>query len=210
MDMVLSHPLKSWNWYCLSKNPGITTTDILQNLDQPWKWSVVADNPSIDIVEIIAKSGAPLSSFEWVGVSRHASVTMKRVLEHLDWPWWWGWLSSNCNFGVKEALAHPNQPWEWWQLSRNPNVTFQDILDHPDKPWKWYYVSLNPNVTMENILAYPDKDWAWNLLSMNRYGFNYERAKRRQVARTLQFKEELVEKTWHPDRFLDWCMDVDA
>ena len=27
--------------------------------------------------------------------------------------------------------------------------------------------------------------------------------------RCLTFKEELLEKTWHPDRVLNWCFAID-
>lgn len=35
----------------------------------------------------------------------------------------------------------------------------------------------------------------------------HEHARRKVKFRTLSFKEELMQKTWHPDRFIEWCID---
>ena len=33
--------------------------------------------------------------------------------------------------------------------------------------------------------------------------------KERNIARTHSFKEDLIAATWHPDRFLTWCLTPD-
>jgi len=35
------------------------------------------------------------------------------------------------------------------------------------------------------------------------------RIQRRCVERNKMWEEELIAKAWHPDRFMDWCWDIE-
>jgi len=65
------------------------------------------------------------------------------------------------------------------------------------------------------IEKYEDKI-SWHNLSMNRYNIHnkdtiqyYKKRKTQTIEQTKVFKEELIAITWHPDRFMEWCVDVE-
>ena len=39
--MINQYPNKDWNWYNISRNPGITMQDIIKYPEYPWKWNSV-------------------------------------------------------------------------------------------------------------------------------------------------------------------------
>ena len=61
---------------------------------------------------------------------------------------------------------------------------------------------------MEWIDKYPDKPWDWFRILNNNFKKEYEK----ELNKLQNFKmieEELIQKTWHPNRFQIWCFDED-
>ena len=79
------------------------------------------------------------------------------------------------------------------------------IEKNPDNNWDWEYVSSNPNLTIEIIEKYIDKHWDWNEIARNPLKKEYE--KELKNLRFEYYHEELIQKTWHPSRFMEWCID---
>ena len=80
------------------------------------------------------------------------------------------------------------------------------MKNNPDKPWDWGWkeISSNPSITMDFVENNPDKPWEWNYISSITFEIDYE-----NVLKKLMFEnyhEELIQKTWHPSRFLEWCL----
>lgn len=44
-----------------------------------------------------------------------------------------------------------DKPWNWEYLSANPNITFEDVYANPDKPWSRSCLSRNPNIFKRDI-----------------------------------------------------------
>jgi hypothetical protein len=44
MKFVLENLDKKWIWWGLSRNPGITMKDILENPNLPWDWDYISEN----------------------------------------------------------------------------------------------------------------------------------------------------------------------
>ena len=110
--------------------------------------------------------------------------------------------------------AHPDKHWDWASISQNPNITMEMIEAHPNKDWCWYVISSNPNITMDFIERNIDKiDWI-NLSMIklcdgekeDTYQY-YKQRKTQTLKQTNMIKEELIAETWHPDRFMEWCVD---
>jgi hypothetical protein len=163
-------------------SPSMTCWANMHDLIGPWQWSQLSQNPGI---------------------------TMDNVRAHPDEPWNWAGLSRNPNVRMKDVCEFTDKTWDWTWLSQNKHMTMEDILEHADKPWCWTTLSEHPNLTIDGVFALAHKPWDWSALSRNTFGYDAD-AKRRQVHRTRQFKEELVERAWHPDRFLDWCVESTA
>ena len=119
---------------------------------------------------------------------------------------------------MKFVEAHLDKDWDWVGISQNPNLTMEFINSrsesaNPDKPWNWMYISSNPNITMDFIERNINKiDWI--NLSRNKFGWKqentqhyYKQRKTQTIEKTKHIKEELIAETWHPDRFIRWCVD---
>lgn len=54
MADILSNPVKPWDWYQLSSNPGITTADVLRHPDKPWNWAqhCLSMNPRFTMADV--------------------------------------------------------------------------------------------------------------------------------------------------------------
>jgi hypothetical protein len=147
---------------------------------------------------------------------------MEDVHAHPELPWDWFTLSQNPNVTIQDVLAHPDKPWALIGLCRNPRITLQELQRHTEvwvnsnTTWMGYNtLGNNPSLQIDDVLRNPnwrfhlrDSGWDWSALSYHRFG--YDEAQHRQATRTSKFKEELVEKAWHPDRFLDWCMETEG
>ncbi len=60
-------------------------------------------------------------------------------------------LSWNPNITFDIVLNNLDKPWNWYYLSANSNITFDNVLNNPDKHWNWYYLSFNPNITFDIV-----------------------------------------------------------
>lgn len=185
---------KGWNWYELSKNPGITVEEILIDRDLPWDIDGLSWNKNITeefIDKFTVREGEYIdtrvalkrfSSWDWRGISSNLNITLNDVLEcHFFRPLWgWKEISRNPNFTLKDILEHPEIPWEWKSVSMNINITMHDILNNPKLPWNWRGISSNPNITAKFVLdnldtkqglvspgLSPGGDWDWKRLSKN-------------------------------------------
>ncbi len=70
----------------------------------------------------------------------------------------------------------------WDHLSRNP-AAIHLLEQNPDKI-DWCELSRNPSIFVDDY-----------------------QAKSKERVETL--REELMEKTWHPNRFRSWCLDTE-
>lgn len=65
-----------------------------------------------------------------------------------------------------------------------------------------------------HLPSYIPEDFHGHFHSMENWWQFWERfpgaAQRRIKFRCLKFKEELIEKTWAPERVMEWCMEADA
>ena len=116
-------------------------------------------------------------------------------------------ISSNKNLTIKEIEKYPDKNWDWSMISNNPNITIEFINKHLDKDLNWNAISHNKNLTIEMVEKYPLHPWHWGWISCNPFEKDYQKELKK-----LKFKyieEELIQKTWHPIRFMEWCLDED-
>ena len=67
-------------------------------------------------------------------------------------------------------------------------------------------ISRGKNVTLKMIEKYPDKPWNWTKIGMF-YIFEKDKEMEIKKLKFKQIEEELIQKTWHPSRFQDWCLN---
>ena len=84
-----------------------------------------------------------------------------------------------------------------------------EIIDEfPDKDWDWGTISRNKNLTLKMIEKYPYKPWNWDTIGMY-YTFEKDKEMEIKKLKFKQIEQELIQKTWHPSRFVDWCLTED-
>ena len=110
----------------------------------------------------------------------------------------------------------PNKPWKWKYISKNPNLTMEYIITHIYKDWDWDAISENRTINMGMIDKCHDQI-SWFYLSKNNFDWTgknirtlvyYSIRKKQTIEQTKVFKDELMGITWHPDRFMEWCVDI--
>ena len=101
----------------------------------------------------------------------------------------------------------------WFHFSISDLITMEDIDNNIDLPWDWGGISGNPNLTLEFIKKYHNKPWNYPMICGNLFKHNidniYSDSNKLNAEKNLnKFKEELIQKTWHPSRLLDWCFSI--
>ena len=96
----------------------------------------------------------------------------------------------------------------WHNISKHPNVTMENIVNNPTEPffWNWLYISINPNLTIEMIENNPNESWSWYKILNHSFKKEYEN-ELKKLQNFKKIEEELIQKTWHPSRFQEWCVD---
>ena len=101
--------------------------------------------------------------------------------------------------------------WDWdYGISKNPNLNIEMIEKYHNINWYWYNVSHNPNLIIEMIDKFSNEDWDYILTNPFKKNYENELNKLEKLQKIQNFKmieEELIQKTWHPSRFQDWCWD---
>jgi hypothetical protein len=116
MVILTKHP---WDWYYLSKNPGIN-------------WSIIKNNPTID--------------WDYYCISRHPNITIKTIKSNPDFAWDWYGISQNPNITWNYIKDNLDKPWSWYGISKNKNITWESLnalTNLSDNELNWEYLSLN-------------------------------------------------------------------
>lgn len=115
-------------------------------------------------------------------------------------------LSKNPNGFILGMKYFDTMPSYYHELLCRYVEAFDFVIERWDKiksPRKWFYLCQNPK-GME-FLEKNQQHIDWYALSINpgiyEYDYKKESKKKMDVIRM-----ELMEKTWHPERFLEWCL----
>lgn len=114
------------------------------------------------------------------------------------------WKHLSCNPNAIELLEKNPDKIYWSYLSMNPSAIHL-LEKNPDKI-DWNYLSKNPNAI--HLIKKNLNKIQWFLLSENPSIFeeDYQTLSKQRVE-TL--REELMARTWHPERFRSWCLDTE-
>ena len=91
-----------------------------------------------------------------------------------------------------------------YKLSQPPVFTFDFIEKNLEQPLEWSLISHSPDLTFDIIEKYIDKPWYWEGILTN---FTLFKTEYEKVLKFIKIEEELISKSWHPKRFVDWCLD---
>ena len=93
-------------------------------------------------------------------------------------------------------------------MAYNRELPIEIIEAYPNEPWNWYGFSWNKNLTINFIEKNIDKDWDWTNVSNYPFEIDYKIELNKKL-RFEYYHKELIQKAWHPKRFMDWCLDED-
>ncbi len=136
----------------------------------------------------------------YLSVNPNAVHLLEKNRDSIDWHA----LSENPS--AIHLLEANQDKISWSILSANPSAIHL-LEKNPDKIY-WPNLASNPSAMhiLEKNIKRID-EYGWRCLSMNPeifeldYKFIYERMN--------IIRKELMEKTWHPNRLIKWCLDID-
>ena len=130
-------------------------------------------------------------------------------------------ISQHQNLNISWIYSNPLYEWNYYLISKHPNIDpnqfinlFFDLFNNNhlnDNEYRldWKELCLNPNISynfIENYLDFIN----FESLSQNTFtGVIYHQInqQKRKIMMTKIFEEELIQKSWHPSRFLEWCLE---
>lgn len=178
----------------LSNTEFIKLENVLNYTDFPWDWYYLSKKIHLNFIK-----KNPELPWNWKGISENRSLTYDFIIENLDKNWCHYYLNINFN----NINDYPFQ-----SKLRDKKIDIESL--------KWSYLSKNEYITKEDIEKNID-NINFTLLSKNNFNYNntyltnkyYKNRRQQTINNTLKFKEELMIHTWHPNRFQEWCLDIE-
>jgi hypothetical protein len=154
IDLVKALPDKDWYWSNLTKNPNITTQDIMDNLHLNWDNNTLMKNPNFTIEN--AKNYMNLNPEVYklyqIILIYNSHITIEEALK----------LCENETTMTTCATVFVDM------LSHRTDITFEDIMHFVVQSTKRYVIDWTTlsgcrNITIADIIKYRDS-WNWSLL----------------------------------------------
>lgn len=179
------YEIYDWNWMALTCHANITFSHIANNMHLPWDFKTICRNPNISIEElhILDKTHPNLDILDYIQLSQSDKISLDFVIQNIDKPWWWQYLSCNPVIPIQDILDHPELPWSWTTMAEHPGVTWEIVKKYKDKYWSWYYLTLHKNINLDIIDNNIEFPWLWRNMS-----------KRSDL--TLDFIEKHIHQDW--------------
>ncbi len=123
---------------------------------------------------------------------------------YFKYSWYIDWVKLSGNPNAKEIFEKNMDKISWEGLSLNPASWAIELLEKNQDKIDWGNLSSNPSaihILEQNL----DKSHLFLedlFINPSIFEVDYDFLKRRMDL----FREELIEKTWHPDRYEEWCL----
>ena len=193
LQIIKENPLVKWNWNVISRTIVLDETTLEEKL--PWNYYWLSSNPSLTW-EIIDKFKG--EDWDLHYLFTHFEINEERLYD----------------FVKKNRLSM-----DWYGISFNKETPLS-ILEKYSSVVIWDYVGMNHNLNLEFIQENEEFLDCFELLSYNSLHY-YKKLKENETLHYYEslwslcetnfkiYEEELIQKTWHPSRFMDWCLNND-
>ena len=210
-----------------ANNPNITLNEVLQNPQVPWEWTRISRNVYITL-ELLQENRDLPWDFYWL--SENPKTTWEMVYAFQNKNWDFDYLFRNLPIGDKEIeffFTLSNSPAKiqmGYSLSRhsislNNTVLLKYYYKYPFL-WMWSEIGYNNQITLDFIIENEYIFDSFDCLSYNLFNWEKEVEQNKLIAyyesfqdickqRHNVFYQELIQKTWHPSRFMNWCLDIE-
>lgn len=209
---------RPWDWEELAYNPNIHTRFIIEYGGKYRFNHAITANPNITLVDALK---FPIKLVYWQHLLKNPNVPLDHIEQvllekngdgSLIRPWWWRYATYHPKITLEFIRKHMDKQLDLKYLSG----VFWNILpivkEFSHKMWEWDVLSYNPFLTVEFIKEFPTKPWSFDSLSENelekskyvlKHNKRYVESQYRTILRTRIIEEELMEKTWDPNRSLN-------
>lgn len=207
----------------ISHNTNLSINWLLQYPNEDWDFDIIMFdflsqyfldiNLLIFLADKIKNSSDEKKKVFWKKVSTSNVFDIKWVKLFPLADWNWNYISNNPNLTVNWIVENPDYNWNFDILCCHKNLTISELIDLSKKKnlcvLNWDMISKNPNLTLDFVRDNIELI-NFNELSYNKFNGVYYERKFQQQEKEKQvniIEEELIKKTWHPDRFKDWCLE---
>ena len=176
--IIIEYPDFQWNWNIVSANTNlITDSNFILSVKDKLNFNYLLPKVSSSILEAIFEDAKILFFLEaneelWIDVTKKSSKEF--VLQHIDYKWDWGILTSRfCSTIKVEALGNTKwiDKWDWKFLTQNLDLNIiAGQLDQYLERWDWVYLTrkLDKKFVLGNLPDYNDY-WSWEVLLSERF-----------------------------------------
>ncbi len=172
----------------MNKNPNISKKDILENPDYPWDSEKMKYFNKTLTYEDYIELGFNIDK----AYINNPELYYFEKYKNIDWIS--KHITSSPKITVQQIIDNPQYKWEKEEIFANPNITFLFLTENYQKICKSNTVDVF--AIYENLMSNPMtyQRVTWMLQKITNYYIN-----------TILF-EEIMIKSWHPNRFKDWCL----
>jgi hypothetical protein len=174
-DAIRAEPNQPWDWFKLSKHPGLEWGFVMEYVYKPWNWREVSKHSGLVFDDVRTFSD---KNWDWTAISDHPNITLKMIADYPDYFWSFTTrivpveileMTPRYRIHAGSALYQPwpiilgnkDVCWDWATLSRRGDLSWDIVIQHPDKPWDWRYVSRRHDLTLDIVEKMSNKDWDW-------------------------------------------------
>ena len=223
-----------WNFLWLSCNPNININfvkhigihkfdfesltmflninEILQNSKLPWSYDLLSYNSDLTF-EILKSFNNIIFDYDSILENMNINEIFK-MINYYEYDIYFNnyWICRNNTLTINDInkLGGLNSTWNFFDLSHHININMDYVDQYSDLKWNFNELSKNPNITEDFIKNNLNKI-NFNELSTNYLDYihvlDYCENQYKTLIKNNNIEEELVMKTWHPNRFKDWCLD---
>lgn len=235
MDLIQEHQELDWNYLWMSCNENLSIDFIKENMDKNWDFEsltmfqplhIIKKNKDLDWVYDLLSYNHTLNYDYLKNYKKNVVFDYDSINENMDINELFLLLNSDDilinkyflsrNKNLKEEDINKfgglNYEWNFKDLSYHKNINMDYINKNKKYNWCYSNISKNPNITLYYIEKNIDKI-DFSELSKNKLDYiqlEYHNEKKyHSIYKTKKIEEELIQKTWNPDRFMNWCLSID-
>ncbi len=192
----------------MNKNPNISKKDILENPSYPWDFNIIKKyNKTLSFEDYVELGFIDINNyFNSLNNKPHymRNLEFKYIEKYKNINWFDEKLAINITSSskvtIKEIDDNPQYKWEVEYIFANPNITFDYLKRNYEKMINIGFLDESTYIDYfcinENLMSNP--------MTFQRVSWIMERLTRYYMHNKIY--GELMIKTWHPKRFMDWCL----
>ena len=186
--------INKWNWYAISRNPGIYEDDIEKSLDFPWVWDSTIFNPNLTPEFYLRHNDKYYDqTLLWSIVSTCKHITIDFVKNNNSLPWDWIRLTSNLSISLEDIERYPDLSWDFVALSNRRSDTstndyvhvqsvnefdFANVKKEHFELFDWKAISSNINLTIDFVIENSNLSWDFKELASNYFTKQFNKVKK--------------------------------